>query len=203
MQDRLKQRLVGILVLLALAAIFLPMVLDFGREHPIDTATQIPPEPAIEPVVIPEPTRVEGVEPGKSDEEIFQFDDSRKAAEARPETSPTSPPSPSTEINGAPPAQVALPTKVAVPGPGLNAEGVPAAWVLQIGSFKDKAKAKAITDKLLADGYKAFVRSAADTGGTIHRVYVGPALRRDGLLKEKAAIEKKYKLKLMLLSFEP
>lgn len=209
MHDRLKQRLVGVLVLLALAAVFLPMVLDFASEQRTDTATQIPSPPNIDPISIPEPTRVEGVNPGKNDEEIFQFDASRKVAEAEHETplagaDAATHDAPKNEVRSDDIAQTPpISPNHIEQGVGLNAEGVPAAWVLQIGSFKEKPKAQAITGKLLADGHEAFIRSAAVADSTIHRVYVGPKLRRDDLLKEKAAIERKYQLKAMLLSFEP
>jgi len=191
MREQLRQRVVGILVLLALAAAFLPMVLDFSGEYPLDRTSQIPPPPHIEPIAIPEPSRVEGVAPGKGDEDIFQLDDSRKAAET------------ATGPGGDAPPAASAPSNAGDAAVGLSAAGVPNAWVLQIGSFKDKARARAITDQLLADGYKAFVRAPPPSGDGLHRVYVGPRLRKDELAKEKAAIERKYKVKPMVLSFTP
>ncbi len=192
---RVKQRVVGILVLGALAAIFLPMVFEFGDRHRVDTASQIPPAPDIVPAVIPEPARVEGLEAGKTDQDIFQFDASRQAA-AKAASAPAAekrpPPAPADAVK---PAAAAAPT--------LDARGVPNAWVLQVASFKDKARAQDITDQLLADGYKAFIRSATNADGVAHRVYVGPKLDRHKLQKEKAMIESKYRVKALELKFEP
>ncbi len=54
--DGLKQRLIGAVVLLALAVIFVPVLFDRNRLEPIDTQTRIPPEPSIESVVVDPPT---------------------------------------------------------------------------------------------------------------------------------------------------
>lgn len=197
---RVKQRVVGILVLGALAAIFLPMVFEFGGGHRVDTRSQIPPAPDIEPVVIPEPARVEGLDAGKTDRDIFQFDASREAAQA------TAPAPPEGATAMAPPtvAKPAAPPKSAVSAaPTLDERGIPNAWVLQVASFKEEARARDIVDKLLADGYKAFIRSATTADGVAHRVYVGPKLDRQKLQKEKAMIESKYRVKALELKFEP
>lgn len=55
--DGLKQRLIGAVVLLAIAVIFLPVLFDRKRLEPIDTQTQIPAEPDIAPLIVeaPEP----------------------------------------------------------------------------------------------------------------------------------------------------
>lgn len=50
MDDGLKQRLIGALVLLALAVIFVPVIFDRERIEPVDKRTQIPAAPHIEPV---------------------------------------------------------------------------------------------------------------------------------------------------------
>ncbi len=62
MDDSLKQRLVGAVVLLALAVIFVPVLFDRERLEPIDSRTRIPPAPEIPPLDIPEPATPEWVE---------------------------------------------------------------------------------------------------------------------------------------------
>ena len=60
--DGLKQRLIGAVVLLALAVIFLPVL--FHRDHlePVSSVTQIPPEPEIKSVNIEPPSKPEVVD---------------------------------------------------------------------------------------------------------------------------------------------
>ena len=86
--------------------------------------------------------------------------------------------------------------------PGLNEEGLPKAWVLQLASFDEKERATALRDKLLADGYEAYVREVDTSKGLKTRVYVGPKLHKSALIEEKKLIDKKYKLSSIILIHE-
>ena len=69
MDDGLKQRIIGALVLLALAVIFIPVLFDRERISPVDKKTQIPVAPYIEntPIVVTqEPTNEQPVESAES-----------------------------------------------------------------------------------------------------------------------------------------
>ena len=80
MDDGLKQRIIGALVLLALAVIFIPVLFDRERIAPVDKKTQIPVAPYIEntPVVATkEPLNEEPVEPPES---IFVPDEKQEVA---------------------------------------------------------------------------------------------------------------------------
>lgn len=55
MDDGLKQRLVGAIVLVALAVIFIPMIFDDAKLEPEDIRVTIPPRPAMPPVKITQP----------------------------------------------------------------------------------------------------------------------------------------------------
>ena len=72
MEQALKQRLIGAVVLLAIAVIFLPVLFDRKHLEPIDTRTQIPPEPQIKQVVIEEPVVPEIESPAPKPEEMFE-----------------------------------------------------------------------------------------------------------------------------------
>lgn len=60
LDDGLKQRVVGALVLLALAVIFLPVLFDRDPMVPVDRESQIPPAPEVVHVEINEPELPEG-----------------------------------------------------------------------------------------------------------------------------------------------
>lgn len=51
------------------------------------------------------------------------------------------------------------------------------AWVVQMGSFKNKLNAERLTNSLRAKGYKAFTREVKNDYGTRVRVYVGPEFK--------------------------
>lgn len=55
MDDGLKQRIIGALVLLAIAIIFVPVFFDQERIVPLDRTTQVPLAPEIEPIEIEKP----------------------------------------------------------------------------------------------------------------------------------------------------
>lgn len=73
--DGLKQRLIGAVVLLAAAIVFLPVLFDRDYIEPIDKTTQIPPEPEVEPVVIAPPSPPKGVTPAPSPQNMFVPDE--------------------------------------------------------------------------------------------------------------------------------
>lgn len=177
----MRPRIVGALVLAALAVILLPILLDFSGEYVVDTRTQIPGRPDIVPVKIAEPRTKEVSEKENTAEQMFRFDSSRDEAENNPETQ----------------------SEIKAEAPSLNDEGLPVAWILQVASFSDSGKAAALVDKLLADHYEAYSRASTVKGKTIHRVYVGPKIRKQDMLDEQVTIEKKFNLKTLLLRFEP
>lgn len=87
MDDGLKQRLIGAIVLLAIAIIFIPALFDRQTLTPVDTVTQIPPMPVItiEPIIVAEPPVVES--PAPLPEQMFIPD------ETKPELATPEPPS--------------------------------------------------------------------------------------------------------------
>ncbi|MEH6466743.1 MAG: SPOR domain-containing protein [Porticoccus sp.] len=175
MSENLKQRVVGALVLIALAVIIIPLTFDFSGSREVDTQSKIPPRPEIKPVTVPEPIRPENIVPAKSDEEMFQFgvDSSEQGSSLENET------------------------------PALSSEGLPVAWVLQVGSFRDGDTAQILLKNLLGEGYKAFVRERKGGTSTFNCVFVGPDILKKKLVKEKTAIEKKYGVDAILVRFEP
>ncbi len=86
--------------------------------------------------------------------------------------------------------------------PGFTEEGLPKSWALQLASFDDKQRAEAFRDKLLKDGYDAYIREVDTSKGKKNRVYVGPKLDKQALVKEKQKIDKQYKLTAILLKIE-
>ncbi len=181
MNEGIKQRLVGALVLLALGTVLLPMLFDFDGAYNVDTRTSIPASPDIQAVVIKSTGRVKGISPGASPQEMFNFDKSRKKVQQKTGNE----------------------SWLKDQAPGLNAEGIPLAWVVQVASFVDPAKAQILTEQLIADDYKAYNRRVVIEGVVNYRVYVGPKVLKKVMLEEKRAIEKKYKLQTLLLVFEP
>ena len=175
MNESLKQRVVGAFVLVALAIVVVALVFDFSGDRKVNTHSQIPEMPEIQPAIVSQPVRPENIIPAKSDEEMFQFgvDSDQQSESLKDET------------------------------PSLSSDGVPVSWVLQVGSFRDKATANDLVNRLLKDDYQAFVREKKDSKGSLSRVFVGPKVLKKKLVQEKSAIDKKYGVDSLLIRFEP
>lgn len=204
--NRLKQRVVGVLVLIALAVVLFPVFFDMEPRQAVDTTTLIPPSPDVETTVIEKPQpalpppSLEVVE-----EDVFAL------VEAEPHAAPVdeasdSPdlPAKKTDLQG--PAQTVKSDSVEVTSvvpPRLAESGLPEAWVIQVASYQEAATATALVDKLKGRGYKAFVRSGTVGSTQVHRVYVGPMVLKSTALEEKAAIDRQFKVHSLVLPFKP
>lgn len=82
MDDGLKQRLIGAIVLLAIAVIFIPVLFDRQTLTPISTVTQVPPMPTIELEPIEVAKAPEVVSPAPEPEAMFIPDETQPASQA-------------------------------------------------------------------------------------------------------------------------
>lgn len=180
MEQGLKERLVGAAVLVLLAVVFVPMVLD-GPEVP----------PAAVPAT---------VAPIASGQSTFRYDLGAPLPVASDSNSlpVASAPATGTPASATPAAARAalpveprpsVPTAVAPPAVAPVAPA-PIAWAAQVGSFSKEATAQQVAADLKAKGFKAFVMSHRDGKQTLHRVRVGPVATRaaaDALAKKITA----------------
>jgi DedD protein len=81
--------------------------------------------------------------------------------------------------------------------PRLDENGIPAAWSLQLASFKDERNAKSLRADLTKAGYKVYIRRAND----LVRVYIGPEMQRTRLESLKESIKEQYSLDGMIVRF--
>lgn len=201
--NKFKQRIIGALVLIALAIIFLPMLFSSKDEHPLPTVeVQVPPTPVIAPVpeVAVEPVEV----PEPVDESLFEPVAEPELEFVLIENDPVEPPAaPVVEVQPAAPvpvieaprvveAPVTQPAKPATPAkpstpapaapvvsapqraePGIDRSNLPVSWSIQLASLSSLANAERLRDTYRAKHYAAYVRSADG----VHRVLIGPLIR--------------------------
>jgi cell division septation protein DedD len=188
MNQALRQRILGLLVLVALASVVLPLALDFGGDARIDTQSRILPTPEIQPTPLPDSAAaaLQASEPSAP----AAFDPS---ADTQPQLFQLAP------TDAAPgPSAKSIPED-----PRLNADGLPASWVLQAGAFQDKLNAEELSGRLLKGGHRAFVQTSTAGGKTTHRVFVGPKMTREQLVAEQAALQRKFGVETMVVPFAP
>ncbi len=82
MDDGLKQRLLGALVLLALAVIFIPVLFDRERMEPVNTTSQIPRTPILEIEEVPDPQQPEWSRPVEPPAQQFVPDETAVVSDA-------------------------------------------------------------------------------------------------------------------------
>ena len=209
----MKQRMVGALVLVALAVIFLPML--FTREDEMRQvhveAPQAPampslPEVKVEPVAVPEPQVI----PEEPQQPPVVIDEA-----TAPASTPSQPitPSPQTQAQAAKPsvpAQKVETKPAAAPAPAVAAakpaapskidvNGLPVSWSIQLASLSNRAGAESLQQTLRSQGYNAYIRSA----GGMNRVYVGPLIERAEAERVRDAINRKHSLKGFVVRFQP
>lgn len=202
MDDGLKQRLIGAVVLLAIAVIFIPVLFDRNTMTPVDTSSQVPPMPniVIDPMVVAEPPVVES--PAPEPEAMLNPDDpavSDIAAEPQAQIAEpqlANPAASSAEKNATKPDEASQ-------APTLNASGVPNGWLLQVISYSEEPKAKSFRDQLIERGYPAFMRKASTSKGVHYRVYIGPKLDRAEIVKFKREVDKAFQLNTWVVNMTP
>jgi DedD protein len=198
MDQMLKQRLIGAIVIIALAVIFIPMILE-GPDDELSSRTQdMPPAPTIDyqtEVELPVPEEL--TEPS----EPLADTTTEQEVSAIPEPPMSQPEAVILETEApAKPAEpaVAKPTSPAIPSRSTTSISQ-GDWILQVGSFSQQANALSLRDRLKKSGYQASVKDVKAAGGTIHRVLVGPVSDRPAAEKLRNKLASEQKLTAMVL----
>jgi DedD protein len=188
--DQLKQRLVGAIVLVSLAVIFIPMILPGGGMGDSMNIRKVPPEPDYR---FPPPKSAPKAPP-MSDAVIVPMGDSVPKV-STPEKKPVSKKTSSPKKITAKPVVTTSDNK-----PSIK-PGQVTAWIVQVGSFTSASNAKALRDKLRKMGYSSFVEAVKAKQGMNYRVRVGPELTRTLADKLQKQLVKKAKLKGVVQSY--
>lgn len=189
MNEKLKQRLVGAVVLVSLAVIFIPMLLDGGERSSMPLfGSNIPDKPDyhFEPLDIP-------LQP------VTTVPEERPQLIDKPEASPTKEAKPQekskiAEVKSPEPAQAKSEPPASVSESSTASSATTSkgqeAWVVQVGSFSQSTNALALRDKLRAKSFTAFVEKLKTDGETIYRVRIGPELKRENADKQLRRLQR-------------
>ncbi|WP_421547414.1 SPOR domain-containing protein [Pseudomonas sp. QD4] len=208
-----KQRMVGALVLVALAVIFLPML--FSREDeqrhvsveaPAAPQAPVMPQVQVEPVVVPEPQALPQ-EPIPSDDEVVQ--QSAPSAPIVPSAPATPVAPPTAAIKPAPalapvapkptPAQSVASTRPDTSQSRIDANGLSVSWSVQLASLSSRESAENLQKTLRSQGYNAYIRSADGK----NRVFVGPLIERAEADRLRDLLGRQQNLKGFVVRFQP
>nr|BBJ03942.1 cell division protein [Marinobacter nauticus] len=220
----LKQRIIGALVLVSLAVIFVPMIFDEPHSERQSRPVTIPEEPPFPEVdVPPEPAL------GGSDYGMNSAPQDTPATESAPGyrliegVEESAPESSSARV---PAAQVAEPVTRTTdsraassePQPQVSQSSEPAtsagsaeesaeftrslegAWVVQLGSFGNADNARRLRDNVRDMGYGAHLQQVERGDTTLTRVFSGPFVNKSEAEAAKKALDDAFSLNSLVTS---
>lgn len=199
MNQGAKQRIVGTVVLLALALIFLPIIFDGQGSYQAPVSSRIPATPIIS--ILPEPIQSRPVIVG--DVETLEADELEVATTAsvieRVEE-------PAVVIaTEEPVSDVEITESTAIFSrevPQLSDAGLPQGWVVRLGSFSDSENASNLVKRLQDAGYKAYSRSMRSDQGALTGVFVGPWLDRGQVNEYQQKLQEEFSLAGLVVRYE-
>ena len=209
-----KQRMVGALVLVALAVIFLPMLFsrqDEQRQVTVEApaAPQAPavPQVQMETVAVPEPQALPQ-EPVPTDDEVAEQEAPSAPVAAAPVVpaqivKPATPP-PTSKPIPAPAQPITAGPSAAASKPDatqsrVDANGLSVSWSVQLASLSSRASAESLQKTLRSQGYNAYIRSADGK----NRVFVGPLIERAEADRLRDLLGRQQNLKGFVVRFQP
>lgn len=186
-----KHRIVGAVILVALAVIFLPMILNKAPEPPAVAPISELPLPDTKVVIAPVPP----LEPAP--------DSATPVAPAleRPVAAPTEPPPPTAPPSNEAqkkPDQPAKPVAVAKDKPAAKIEK---GWVVQVGAFTSNENATHLRDKLRKQGFNAEIDRLSVDAKTMFRVRVGPYRDNTGAKGAQSRLQNEAGIKGVVLAY--
>lgn len=185
MEEQLKRRLVGAVVLVSLAVIFLPMLINDPRGEGIEiTTTNIPPQP------VPRQEATAAVDVFES--KVFLPDD-------EPLIPPLKQEERATPLGPKPAPKPRQTTASDTPRPEIRT-GL-SAWVIQVASLSKQDRAEDLVRKLKAQGHSAFMEQVYIKGRNLYRIRVGPELDRKRAERTAEAINTAFKVKGQVLRY--
>jgi len=195
--DGLKQRIIGALVLVSLAVIFVPMIFDEPHSERTSTPIQIPEEPPFPEVNAPsedipeppvyeadesavpattsQPDQVSEAEPAGTEESagyrMIENGEADSASQSNPGDAADSVSGENEEV-----ADVPVEAQAASDEPE-NAEytrSLEGAWVVQLGSFGNPDNARRLRDEVRKKGYGSHLQELTRGDTVLTRVFSGP-----------------------------
>ncbi|GGD67230.1 SPOR domain-containing protein [Lacimicrobium alkaliphilum] len=196
-----QNRLVGTVILVALAVIFLPDIFDGEKVSHQDTFVELPERP----------DAMEVEEPGSFPRDEVAGRVSRKV-EIVDEVALDDPPTAGEQVvaQHQPESQEGDPQQTADPDSARQGDYPvkdelatgQGGWVIQLGSFRHEKNVAELMAKLENGGYRAFNRKVQTSSGTLTKVFVGPDLQKEALQRRLSDLNTLTGLRGKITAFE-
>ena len=194
MEQNIKNRLVGIIVIFALAVIFLPMILDGSGMRKEKFEIVIPPPPVVDSNSQFDSKIIELNARAEAIPELEQQFVDEVSSENRVKRTPVTPEKQESEAESTPAPAIAAvePAKVG----GIS-------WVLQVGSFQDRNKALVQRDRLRKSNIAAvFIEQFNVNNKPSYRVRLGPFINREQTRVAQNKIKAKHDIDGIIMKYE-
>ena len=211
MQQSTKQRIVGTIVLLALALIFLPIIFDGQGSYQVPMTSRIPDPPPV--AILPEPVQSRPViladsmptvsdtdAPTEIDNSIADLLPDEVAAEEVSQPVPAG--TEALDEDNEPAAITASEPDFTRDPPSLGPDGLPQGWSVRLGSFSSAANAENLMQRLQDSGYRAYTRAIESDQGSLTAVFVGPWLDRARVESYQRELQSQFQLAGMIVRFQ-
>lgn len=205
MNSALQNRLVGTVIIVALAVIFLPDLLDGKKQTKQDIQVSIPKVPEVLSMQQPSEVDMEALNQqaqitASIELEIAVDDEpSTELESSRPTMRIPTTNNASSELNMQPQnpnASLAYQTQILIADPQDSA-----GWVVQLGSFRHQKNVRELINVLEKAGYRTFSRPVQTPSGELTKVFVGPEIEQEKLKMALPHLNEITKLKGRLTPF--
>ena len=232
MDSLVKQRLVGALILVALAVIFWPIIFVSSERQPDELTVDVPAAPPVDRQPLPEPDnaglRVRGdaaaqgqfvrdvapppstvPAPDPNDLAAAPATDPEQTGEASDDVAVTAALDPALDPAPLPAREETVPVptldeaRETLVKPAMDADGLPIAFSLQVATMARRDGAEALRDELVAAGYKGYIKRLRRDDRVLYRVLVGPKYRREDLVPVKAAVDEAWRVDSLIIRYLP
>jgi len=207
MDLKLKQRLTGAIVLVALAVIFVPIILEGPDDDWTPRSHSIPEQPQMDyrsdmELDLPAPMAAGQERPRSAVTEALRLQEQPVPAANQPppgetQASPAAGKSPEPVAAAAKPARVAPAPPRAATVAEYNLKG----WFVQVGSFGQEINASGLSERLKSAGYQSRLQKVAIGKGYAYRVLVGPASTRSAAEETAARLKSGLQLAGMVIEY--
>lgn len=166
MTPETRYRLVGLVLLMVIAAIVASLLFRSPDQMRVALDLEIPAPPPVPEMDLSPPVTDRQLDEARADIEQAA-EDVVAAAQEQPKDE-------------------------SLPAPGTK----PAAWAVQVASFADAGNAEALATRLRDAGYSAYVRAVEGDERLLHRVLLGPDLSRSEaeVVRDRVRADNRFKL---------
>ena len=216
--DGLKQRVVGALVIVSLAVIFLPMIFDEPHQPSKTQLIPIPVQSELPVITLNSPQKpkfkiIEPSDDGMSDlppEEPVdrESENDNKGVESIASEVAVGSPAPEGQSQKVSPVAKVVERQEVVnadeklSAPVFKEKELSNVWMVQLGTFGNHKNAYNLRDSLRKDGFDGHTTKVDKDGKQLVRVFSGPYADKAYADKVKKQLDKKFKLKTLVVHFK-